>query len=262
MLEVRNVKFAYKGKQNVLEDISFDLNQGECLCLLGPNGTGKSTLARCLLNLCRIKKGNISVDGVNMSTLLPNQRAKYMAYVSQSSNLTFPYKVHEVVKMGRTTHLKFGASLSREDLDVVDEVIEKLELTRLTENYFHELSGGEKRMVLVARALAQQAKYLIMDEPTANLDYSNQIKILNIVKKLSLDNYGILMTSHFPDHAFLACNKVILMKDGIVKEYGTPDEVVTSKNLTELYSTPVCVAPTEVKNNKERQVKKVCVPII
>jgi iron complex transport system ATP-binding protein len=262
MLEVRNIKFAYKGKKNVLEDISFDLRQGECLCLLGPNGTGKSTLARCLLNLCKIKNGSISVNGVNMNTLSPNQRAKYLAYVSQSSNLTFPYKVHEVVKMGRVTHLKFGASLSRSDLDVVNKVLERLEIANLADNYFHELSGGQKKMVLVARALAQQAKYLIMDEPTANLDYSNQIKVLDVIKKLSLDNYGILMTSHFPDHAFLACNKVILMKDGVVKECGTPDEVVTSKNLSELYGTPVCVAPTEVRNNKDRQIKKVCVPIM
>ena len=219
MLEVRNIEFAYKGKQDVLDDISFDLNHGECLCILGPNGTGKSTLARCLLNLCKIKKGS-------------------------------------------TSHLKFGASLSSEDLNTVNNVIEKLELTRLADNYFNELSGGEKKMVLVARALAQQAKYLIMDEPTANLDYSNQIKILDMIKKLSLENYGILMTSHFPEHAFWVCNRVLLMKNGIVGEYGTPDEVVTSKNLSELYNTPVCVTSTEVKNNKEHQVKKVCIPII
>ena len=262
MLEVRNIEFAYKGKQDVLDDISFDLNHGECLCILGPNGTGKSTLARCLLNLCKIKKGSIMVDGVNMNTVSPNKRAKYLAYVSQSSSMTFPYKVHEVVKMGRTSHLKFGASLSSEDLNTVNNVIEKLELTRLADNYFNELSGGEKKMVLVARALAQQAKYLIMDEPTANLDYSNQIKILDMIKKLSLENYGILMTSHFPEHAFWVCNRVLLMKNGIVGEYGTPDEVVTSKNLSELYNTPVCVTSTEGQNNKEHQVKKVCIPII
>ncbi|HIT90212.1 MAG TPA: ABC transporter ATP-binding protein [Candidatus Merdenecus merdavium] len=262
MLEINKIEFSYKGKKPTLKDISFTLDQGECLCLLGPNGTGKSTLLRCILQFLKPQKGDILVNGKDIQKLPAIKRARHLAYVSQSSDVTFPYRVYEVIQMGRTPYLNFGAPLSKNDLKIVHEVIEKLDLGHMEHAFFHELSGGEKQMVLIARALAQQADYLIMDEPTANLDYSNQIKILNMIKGLSKDGYGILMTSHFPDHGFLACNKALLMKEGLVMEYGEPEKVITSDSLSRLYHVPVAVATTEINNNKVIQIKKVCVPIM
>lgn len=262
MLVVENVSFSYKRKAQVLRDASFTLSQGDCLCLLGPNGTGKSTLLKCILNLEKASGGNISVDGNDITRLSAGQRAKLIAYVAQSSNMTFPYKVKEMVLMGRVTHFRFGSSASDTDVQIAEEALEKLGVGYLADEYFQELSGGQKQMVLVARALAQQSRYIVMDEPTANLDYSNQVKVLMAAKKLADEGYAVLMTSHFPDHAFLACNRAALMRDGVVMNCGQPEEVVTSENLTRLYEIPVCVTGAEIQLGEHYSNAKVCIPVM
>ena len=154
MLEVKNISFAYKHKKNTLNDISFTLKEGESLCLLGPNGTGKSTLLKCLLGLNKISSGSILINGKNANKISIKEHASMMAYVSQSSDLTFPYKVYEVVLMGRISHLSYSG-VSKKDLSVVYECLEKLGISDMADCYFKELSGGERQMVLIARALAQ-----------------------------------------------------------------------------------------------------------
>jgi iron complex transport system ATP-binding protein len=263
MLEVTGLQFAYKHKKkNVLENINFTLSPGDCLCLLGPNGTGKSTLLRCILQFLKAQKGSIMINGIQLHSLTSAKRAKQLAYVSQASQMTFPYRVYEVIQMGRTPHLPAGASLRQKDMEIVQEAMKHLDIEWMENACFHELSGGEKQMVLIARALAQQANFLIMDEPTANLDYSNQIRILQMIKKLSQEGYGILMTSHFPDHGFLACNKALLMKDGLIMEQGNPEDVITSTSLTKLYDVPIIVAATEIQNQYVMEIKRVCIPIL
>lgn len=262
MLEVKDVSFSYKKGKRVLTDVSLTLAKGECLCLLGPNGTGKSTLLKCILNLETAEKGRIVIDGKDMLKLTAGQRAKLVAYVAQSSYMIFPYKVKEIILMGRVTHFKPGAAASKEDIQICLDSLAKLGLTSLTDSYFQELSGGQKQMVLIARALAQQSKYIVMDEPTANLDYSNQIKVLMTINKLVDEGYSILMTSHFPDHSFLARSKVVMMRDGTVMAQGNPDEVVTSKNLTKLYSTYVCVTQAEINVKEHNKQTKVCIPVM
>ena len=182
-----------------------------------------------------------------------------MAYVPQSSALAFPYLAKEVVLMGRVSHLGTGASHSRKDWDIVAESLTRLQIAHLAERRYQELSGGEKQMVLVARALAQQAKLLVMDEPTANLDYHNQVKILTAIKFLADQGLAILMTSHYPDHAFLACSKVALMKGGLVVAQGDPDRVVTSESLTSLYNTPVRVTQADIGGGV---MVKTCIPLL
>ncbi|MCF0120991.1 MAG: ABC transporter ATP-binding protein, partial [Oscillospiraceae bacterium] len=199
MLEIRSLEFWYKSGRPVLKDISLELEHGGIACLLGPNGTGKTTLLRCLLGLNKPKKGEILLDGQNLEQVPMRKRASLMAYVPQSSSIAFAYDVREIVMMGRVSHLAPGASHTEADKKAVMECLEKLQIADLAERRFMELSGGERQMVLVARAMAQQARYLIMDEPTANLDYSNQIKILRTIKELAKSGYGVLMTSHYPD---------------------------------------------------------------
>ena len=143
-------------------------------------------------------------------------------------------------------------------MQATDEALERLQVTRLANKRYQEMSGGEKQMVLVARALAQQAKTLVMDEPTANLDYHNQVKILAAIKHLAGEGLRILMTSHYPDHAFLACSTVALMNGGRIQKLGKPDDVVTSESLTELYDTPVCVTKTRVGS----EWFKTCIPLL
>jgi len=260
MLKVENLKFYYNPENVILKDITFSLAEHDILCLLGPNATGKTTLLRCLLALNKPKAGNIFIDGAHIKTTRPLKMAKYLAYVPQASSLAFPYTGNEIVLMGRIAHLRLGSSPTKKDEGICREAMERLEISHLRHKLFNEMSGGERQMVLVARAMAQQARILVMDEPTANLDYCNQVKILQTINQLSDLGYSILMTSHFPDHAFLACSHVMLMRNGYITACGTPDEIVTSENLSNLYNTHVCVTEATLSPNGTRI--KVCVPIM
>lgn len=258
MLEVKNLAYSYNKKRTVLKDVNLAVNKGDILCLLGPNGTGKTTLLRSILGLNKIAKGEILLNNKSILSLSQKDKAKLMAYVPQALTMSFPYEVLEVVIMGRTPHLKSGMAPSSKDIEISKESLNVLDIEHLSTRSFNEISGGERQMVFVARAIAQQAKILIMDEPTANLDYGNQVRMLRVVNSLAEQGYGILMTSHFPDHAFLACNKVALLKDGKVSKYGLPEEVVTSQSLSELYGTPICVSSALVNGESQN----VCIPLI
>lgn len=258
MFSVEDVHYSYDGTHEVLKGVSFDFSAGDILCLLGSNGTGKTTLLRCMLGLSKPRSGHVLINGQDTTKLKNAQRAHLMAYVPQSAKLAFPYRAHEVVMMGRVSHLRRGASPTAKDKQVVADSFDSLRISHLTDRRFQELSGGEQQMVLVARALAQEALLLVMDEPTANLDYHNQVKILAAIKQLASQDFGVLMTSHYPDHAFLACTKVALMKDGVVKGFGKPDDVVTSESLTALYDTPVVVTRADAGKLKI----KTCIPIL
>lgn len=262
MLTVEHLEFSYRHSGPILRDVSFSLDLGDCLCLLGPNGTGKTTLLKCLLNHHRPNGGRILLEGREISHMSSRERAGRMAYVSQSTSLSFPYSVEEVVLMGCVAHMRLGASISKRDRSIAEEVMERMGIIDMRHKNFRVLSGGERQMVLIARALTQQADYLILDEPTAALDYSNQVRILDMIQGLSKSGYGILMTSHFPDHAFLVCTKAVLMRDGVVTAFGTPDQVVTGENLTELYHVPVSVTEAVLENKGGQAVQKVCIPVI
>jgi iron complex transport system ATP-binding protein len=260
MLKVGGVGFSYHADRTILKEISFQLEKGDILCLLGPNGTGKTTLLRCVLGLNRPKSGQVLVNGENTVSMNMRQRAKLFAYVPQATGITFPYEAGEVVLMGRVAHLSPGGAPGKADRAISLEMMKKLGILELEHSLFQELSGGERQMVLVARALSQQANILIMDEPTASLDYGNQVKMLRVVKSLAEQGYAILMTSHFPDHAFLVCNKVVLMRDGYIMAQGAPEEIVTSETLSDLYQTPVRVTGTDI--DVEGRAMKVCVPLM
>ncbi|MGI6727209.1 MAG: ABC transporter ATP-binding protein [Anaerovoracaceae bacterium] len=260
MLKVDGLSFYYNKEKPVLKNISFRLDSHDILCLLGPNGTGKTTLLRCLLSLNKSKSGKIEINGINLTEASTKKRAQIMSYVPQAANMVFPYEAEEIVLMGRVAHLTMGSSPTISDRKIVNQTMKKLGIEHLKHKFFNQMSGGEKQLVLVARALAQQSKILIMDEPTANLDFNNQIKILQTAKSLADEGYAILMTSHFPDHAFLACNKVGLMRDGIIMALGYPGDIVTTENLTKLYQTPICVSETTLGRTGSKT--KVCVPVM
>lgn len=258
MLEISDVAFRYHKHREILKGVTLRVEAGDILCLLGSNGVGKTTLLRCLLGFQKPTSGSITMGGVDIASMPPRRRAHYLAYVPQSSSLAFPYEAKEVVLMGRVSRLHGGAAHSAADKQAALDAMERLQIGHLADRRYQELSGGEKQMVLVARALAQESQLLVMDEPTANLDYHNQVKILAAIKYLSAQGLSILMTSHYPDHAFLACSKVALMDEGRIVRFGTPDEVVTSENLTALYDTPVHVMYAESGAVRI----KTCIPLL
>lgn len=260
MLTATGISFYYNPDRYILKDVSLDLGEKDILCLLGPNGTGKTTLLRCLLMLNKMKTGSISVAGQDLAKIPVRNRAKYLAYVPQAINMAFPYDGFEIVQMGRVAHLAPGSKPNKKDQKIAMDSMERLGIKHLAEHSFNEMSGGERQMVLVARALAQQARILVMDEPTANLDYGNQIKILKTIKQLAEDGYAILMTSHYPDHAFLACNRAMLLRDGKILAEGKPEKIVTTGSLSHLYNTPVCV--TKAILNSFNKTSQVCIPLM
>ncbi len=239
-IRVDRLTFSYRSKQ-VLTDIAFSLEEPSLLCLLGPNGVGKSTLFRCMLGLLTGYSGTITAEGQNIRRLNPAQLARLVAYVPQSHSPAFSYSVLDMVLMGTASHFSLMSSPGRKERGLADEAMERLGILHLRERSFLELSGGERQLVLIARALAQQARILFMDEPTANLDYGNQLRVLQQVKELTLDGFSVIQSTHNPDQALLFADQVLAMKEGRVFAWGTPGEVMNAELLKELYGVDIAM---------------------
>lgn len=257
-LEVINVSCGY-GSNTVVKNISMNVEGEEILCILGPNGVGKTTFFKTILGFLKLQDGEILLDGQDISSWSKKKLAESIGYVPQAHTPPFPFSVMDVIVMGRTAHLGMFESPSKKDIEIAEEAMDSLNITYLKDKIYTEISGGERQMVLIARALTQQPKLLVMDEPTSNLDFGNQVKVLEEINKLAQKGLGIIMTSHFPDHAFLCCTKVVLMQKNNVLTIGTVDEVITEENLKLAYGANVKI--TSVKNTKGEIVKS-CILMI
>jgi len=257
-LEAHNVVCGY-GANIVVRDISLTVASGEVVCLLGPNGVGKTTLFKAILGLLPIQSGEIRLEGENVRHWPRDRFARAVAYVPQAHIPPFPFSVLDVVLMGRTAHLGGLAAPSPTDHAIVDEALELLGIAGLKHRIYTEISGGERQMVLIARALAQQAGILVMDEPTASLDFGNQIKVLNQIQRLVQSGIGVLLTTHFPDHALLCATKVALMQRNHVFQVGDTAAIMTEANLRAAYGVPVKIITTTTGNGA---VVQSCVPLI
>lgn len=242
MLEVRDLAFGFPGR-TVGREVSFSLGAGEVLCVLGPNGGGKTTLFRTLLGLLAKHAGSIAVAGTPLEDLSRSEIAQRAGYVPQGHSAYFAFTVREFVLMGRTAHLGAFAAPSRKDRDVVQRVLESLELAPLADRPVTQISGGERQLALVARALAQEPRLLVMDEPTASLDFGNQVRVLQRISALASSGIAVLFSSHSPDHAFLAAQRVLLLGEGRALEIGAPPEVIRADTLQRLYGVAVQVLP-------------------
>lgn len=257
MLEVKEVLCGY-GKKIVVKDVSFSINPGEILCLLGPNGSGKSTLFKAILGFLPLEKGEILIGKKNIKQMTRRQLAKSIGYIPQAHNPSFPFKALDVVLMGRTAHLGIFESPGKKDIKIAKRVFEMLDISHLQNKVYTKMSGGERQLVLIARALVVQPKVLIMDEPTNNLDFGNQIMVLNHIQKLADQGISIIMSSHFPEHAFLYSQKVLLLKKGHVYDFGLPKDTVTEKSLKDLYGVKVDVMSITTPKGKNI---KICLPL-
>ena len=260
-LRVEHLRFSYGRGVLLLDDVSFGLAAGDVLCLLGPNGSGKTTLLRCVLGIHRAAAGTIWLQGRNLTVLTTKQVARELAYVPQGTPTMFPYTAYEVVVMGRIPHLRFMAGPTTADRHLALAAMDQLGIAHLTTRRFPELSGGERQMVLIARALAQGSSVLIMDEPTANLDYGNQVRILHTIRTLAQQRYSILLTSHVPDHAFLVCNQVALLTNGRLQGPGSPQEIITDQALSKLYDTAMRVLHVQLPECPAADLS-LCVPLM
>jgi len=258
VLAVEHISFGYGQSDFLLSDVSFQVNKGDVICILGPNGAGKTSLLKCLLGMAKVRKGTIKIKNLNLQSISARERAKAMAYVPQATTTVFPHKVLDMVLMGCTSHIGFTAAPSLKEERAALEALTELGIAHLVDSMFSQISGGERQLTLIGRALVQKAELLIMDEPTSSLDYGNQVRILKVISRLANQGYSIIMTSHFPNQAFLLCNKVLIMKAGKIKVFGSPDEVMTAEALSELYTTKIHLTEIHVGQDKV----KICVPLL
>ena len=243
-LSVRELTFSYQ-KTQVLSGVGFDANPGGLLAILGPNGVGKTTLFRCILGEQKRYSGTITVDGDNIRGFSPREIAHRIAYIPQTHAMAFRFSVRDTVLMGTSHMLPAFASPGKTQERIALEALDRLGIAALSGRSFDTLSGGEQQLVYVARALAQQAKILLMDEPTASLDYGNQWKVLETVKTLAGDGYTVLVSTHDPQHALRFADRVLALRNGRAEAFGKTGEVLTSRLLqilygmhAEIYKTP------------------------
>jgi len=233
-LTVRGLSFAY-GAHQVLDRIDLDLRRGELCALFGPNGTGKSTLYRCILGHLR-HDGSVTLDGEDLSRLRPPQLARRISYVPQQHTNPFPFTVLDMVLMGRTPHLGGVFGPRRGDVEACERVLAQVGLAAERDRLYHTLSGGQRQLVLIARALAQDCQVLLLDEPTASLDFGNQMFVWRTVRDLARQGRAILVCTHEPNHVLWFCDRVLALgRDGRLLADGTPGQVVTSELVHTLY---------------------------
>ena len=242
MLEVQALDFGFPGR-TIGRGVGFRLEAGEVLCVLGPNGGGKTTLFRTLLGLLEPHGGSIQIEGASLPSLSRAEIARRVGYVPQGHSAYFAFTVREFVLMGRTAHLGVFSSPSRKDFAVAARALESLGIAHLADQPVTEISGGERQLALVARALAQEPKLLVLDEPTASLDFGNQVRVLQRIGALAASGIAILFSSHDPDHAFLCAQRALLLAEGRVLEIGTPRDVIRPDTLERLYGVSVQVLP-------------------
>jgi iron complex transport system ATP-binding protein len=234
MLEVQDLHFNYD-KTPILQGVSFEVEEGELCGLFGPNGCGKTTLFKCCLNFLKFHKGSVVMDGRDIKNLRVENLAKIVAYVPQEHKPPFPYLTKEVVLMGRTPRLKGIFGISKADKKKASDALDLLGLTEIADRPYNQLSGGQRQMVLMARAIAQETPLMFLDEPTSALDFSNQIRIWRIMRIVAERGVTILACSHDPNHVSWFCDKVVVMKDNRILKEGSPHNVITESILNEIY---------------------------
>lgn len=241
MIEVKNIVFAHKHQNDpILKGVSFVAKSGDLTTILGPNGSGKTTLFKCLAGIWRHQEGEILFQNKNVSFLEHRERAKVISVVPQEHEPPFPYSVFDVVLMGRAAHIGVFSLPKKSDYDKAKEALEIVGISHLSDKPYTNISGGERQLVLIARAIAQDAPIMLFDEPTSHLDFKNQVLVLKKVKQIIKERQVIaIMTIHDPNLAMLFSDHMVMINRGTVVEEGEPKTVMSEKKLERLYGIEV-----------------------
>lgn len=253
-LECKNLGFSYDGKRKIFQGIDFSVETGQIICILGPNGIGKTTLLQCMAKLYEPQEGGIFADGREMRDLSHQEVARIVGYVPQMLQTSFDYTVLEYVVTGRAPWLKIFNKPGEEDYRQAEIALERMEIRHLADKPYTRLSGGELQQVSIARAITQQTRFVLMDEPTAHLDYGNQIKVLRMIKELKNFGYGVVLTSHNPDQVLLLDAQVAVFDRDSSFRFGPWDQILTDSLLSSVYHVDLRLIEVEGVS------RKICIP--
>jgi iron complex transport system ATP-binding protein len=255
MIEVMNISFAYEGAADLFRDVSFSIGKGQIICILGPNGAGKTTLLNCLGSISAPTGGKILINGKDMKNMTSREIAMKIGFVPQFIVPSFAYEVLDYVVTGCAPRIGTFEKPKQEHYLAAQRALEQMEIPHLSQKYYTQISGGERQQVSIARALAQQPEVILMDEPTAHLDYGNQIKVLRTIKKIAAEGYAAVITTHNPDHVLMLGGEVAAISPGGKFTFGSCRDVIHEDFLSSLYGIDlhlchitdigrdVCVAP-------------------
>ncbi|MGQ0286602.1 ABC transporter ATP-binding protein [Pasteurellaceae bacterium 22721_9_1] len=233
MIRLENVAIGYQSP--LAQHLNLHLEENKITAILGGNGCGKSTLLKSILGLLKLHEGKVLLKNTPHFCLSIKDIARLIAYVPQAHQGNFAFKVEDIVKMGRTAYLSWYQMPNKVDTEISLQALTTLDIHHLRCKMYSELSGGERQLVLIARALAQQSTCLIMDEPTSNLDFGNQIRVLEHIKKLKQQGLTIIFTTHQPEHAFHYADDIVLFHQGKILSHGEPTRTLTLQNLSQIY---------------------------
>ena len=239
ILELRDLACGYEKGRPIIKNITFNLEEGQICALLGPNGVGKTTLFKTILNLIPPLSGQVCIDGADISKWIPKKRARYLAYVAQAHVPSFPYLVKDIAMLGRIGQTNAMGQPSRRDFEIVEQVLEDVGIRHLRDMVYTEISGGERQLLMIAKALAQEPKILIMDEPTAHLDYGNMLLVMDCIRMLAEKGLCVIFTTHMPDQAFMCHAKTAMMFRHDPLVFGDCNRVITKENLYKAYNTDI-----------------------
>lgn len=236
-MEVNHASFAYEDQRTIFENVNFSIEKGDLFTILGPNGAGKSTLLNCIAHLNCLTAGKILLHGEEINHMSPSKIAQRIAYLPQNAQFTYGYSVREFIVMGRAPHLGMFNKPQRDDYALADETIAMMNLTHLTHKAVTQISGGERQLACIARAVVQKPELILFDEPTSALDYGNQLRALRMIKRLSDEGYAIIMTTHNPDHPILLGGMAGVLSRNGKMDTGSVDQILQQDRLSELYGT-------------------------
>ena len=257
-LVVRDATVGYPHGKPLQSRVNLSVAGGEVCCILGPNGCGKSTLVKTILGLNPLMDGSITFDGEDMTRWSAKELSQQVAYVAQNHRQPFPFLVKDVVMLGRTGKLaSLGGQPSRKDKNIVENAMEDMGIRHLRDVPYVDISGGELQLVMFARALAQEPSLMILDEPTAALDFGNAVRVIDKIRHLAQSGYGVLMVTHDPDHAFMTQANVALFKKNKPMVFGSAYDIINRTNIQDAYGVNVKLVEFTHDN---QEIMRMCAP--
>ena len=254
LLKIENGGFAYKGGPQILNDINIEVEPGEILAVLGPNGAGKTTLLRCMMDMLHWQSGRSLLDGEDIRSMPASKLWRRMAYVPQARSAAASYTAFQTVLLGRSSRIGAFSAPSEEDMKVAERVMERLGIEHLADKPCHAISGGELQMVLIARAMAAEPEILVLDEPESNLDFKNQLIVLDTMTALAAEGVACIFNTHYPSHALQRAGKALMLSKDGWSISGDATGVVTESNIRKAFGVEALIGEVETPQSVMKNV--------